>query len=571
MKSGTDLSLEKAHEKKAHKRTRVSRNVALLVAVTLIVTIAMLSYRHCFRQKVVGGLSQLEEVFNAYGFTMYKPPREGKWGVGTIFRLVEGEPLFVMEPKQVLSSNLAVNLDRAGIPNLSLTGSFAGEGTAIVKSLADMTLSYDQNIRVHINFHNPKIESVPVSKLKESLEKTQSLRRYLQHPSELFVITEALRIDGIKYVITSRDHAGGGIELSKHDLPINIKGKFRIDAGNHLSANFPLYVGYKAHKLTTISTALGGSSIIQLHPFSPMEIESERKRSSDVSLTTDFQVFGLLIGLGNYQGYSERIGGLLTGANDSVDIMANDISRIPGAIVERLVRDYSPNTRPEEGYISRDTIMDKVHDFVGKYGNQMNDNSLLIFYYFGHGLSEPLSRKALLIPEDFNDRPEKEIRELWGELVFVHDVVNQLKKLPGSLLILIDSCRMRKRSDEIQPQIALEPVLPPGVGSLIRRIDVVPFPNLFASPVPVIFSSPDREQAKVVPHVMPNGYVKRVGPLAEGFDKIWRTTLGKQGFLTLRGLIQEITKPRQDHVPIGYMATAGDLRAPERILVKINR
>lgn len=535
----------------------------MLFAPILFIIGILFWYRYESRQQIVNNLSELEQLLESYDFKMYRPAIERSWGVGTVFRIVEGKPFWDKKGEEVLG-NLATESDRTVIPDLIINGTFAAEGTAVVKSLATTDLSLDKNIKVKIKFHNPVVFSIGGSKLKERLEKTSLLRKSSQR-SGFFVITEALRVDQIEFILESGDKTAVGIEIPKNDAKKLADAKFDIQASNRFSTKFPLYVGYKAHKLETIAGSLGEVGTIQLHPLSPKEFRQIQEQSLSLPLETDFQIYGLLIGLGNYYS-SKYVGGSLPGAKNSVETVARHIRRLPGSEVEELVHVYSSLTNPE---VSKEMIMDKIDEFIKKYSHKMNDKSLLIFYYFGHGLSEPKSRMALLIPEV-------------GYSIFVSELVDKLKELPGDLLILIDACRERQRSEELPVEKIifkeLSPLLPPGIGKALTMwadtmwasgTDLISFPNFFTGPDPIIFSSPDRGEAKTVPYVLPDGYISNIGPLARRFDEIWHSALGHEEPLKFEGLVQGLLEPGQDGVPSGYAAWKGELELPKKVFVQV--
>jgi hypothetical protein len=99
--------------------------------------------------------------------------------------------------------------------------------------------------------------------------------------------------------------------------------------------------------------------------------------------------------------------------------------------------------------------------------------------------------------------------------------------------------------------------------------DLISFPNFFAGPDPIIFSSPDRGEAKTVPHVLPDGYISNIGPLARRFDEIWHSALGHEEPLTFEGFVQGLLEPGQDSVPSGYAAWKGELELPKKVFVQV--
>ncbi|MDA2920219.1 hypothetical protein MYX76_12135 [Desulfobacterota bacterium AH_259_B03_O07] len=557
-------------KRRGDKKYKYLKRLSPIFTVAIVIIGILFWYKYSTRQAIINGVSALETHLKSNDYFMYKPPVERHWGVGTIFRMVEGKPFWVMESAEVLGDVIPVQ-DRAAISDLVVNGNFAADGVAVIESLLNTELSLNQDLKIQIKFHNPVVIRVSGSKLKKRLEKIEALQKHLRRQSGLHVITEALRVEKIAYILETGERSNVDVSIPKNDAIKLINANFDVEAKNRFSTNYPLYVGYKASKLETIATALGGEGEISLYPLEKDDIDKIYENSFNFSLGSDFDVYGLLIGLGNYYS-SKRIGGSLPGAKDSVEIVSRHIKQLPDSVVDELVHDYSPLEGPK---ITKEDIMGKINEFINKYSQEMNENSLLIFYYFGHGLSEPLSRMALLVPERFRDQPDEEIRHQWGELILVHEIVNKLKVLPGHFLVLIDACRERQRSEELQPMMGLNTLLPPGVGDAVTQlsktseVELIPFPNIFPGSNPIIFSSPDRREAYTVAYVLPSGYISRIGPLSKRFDEIWRASLGKGESLTFRKLVQGMIEKRQGDRPVGYPAWVGPMDLPQRDLVKV--
>jgi hypothetical protein len=459
--------------------------------------------------------------------------------------------------------------NRVGITNLSLRGKFESEGHFLVKKLAEAKSEYGDNLKATIEFRGPVLQSVPLGELQRRLNQIKELRRHLEGRSNLFVVTEALRVDSFEYKFDVDQTGGAGLGLpATKDLQAAVKGDFDVTASGSLVTKFPVFLGYKAQALETVANSLGGDSRVRIADL--MTPEQVERAISPSQLHSDVQVFVLAIGLGNYTRYSQRVGGKLLNAKDSVGLVANRLKQLHGPKGPAYVEIHmSAGDESAQRAITRQEFIDAVDRFVAIVKDRVvpGSTNLVVFYYFGHGISEPVSRMALLVPEDFADVPDKKINGVWGNLIKMEEIVGKLERLPCPVLFLVDSCRTREQKGEIQPTIALGPALPPGFGQLLGKLDLVPWPNYFDGPNPVIFSSKDREQALLVPHVMSDGRVTMIGPLAERFDRLWRRTISQEEVLSLKKMVEKMTTGDEEGGPVGYRAWRGDLRLPEDALV----
>jgi hypothetical protein len=69
----------------------------------LTLAIVFWFYRRSTEQAYVQGTEPLENFLMQNNFRLYKPSREGSWGVGTIVRFVDGEPSKVIGAETVLN------------------------------------------------------------------------------------------------------------------------------------------------------------------------------------------------------------------------------------------------------------------------------------------------------------------------------------------------------------------------------------------------------------------------------------------------------------------------------------
>src|SRR5215217_5207720 len=75
--------------------------------------------------------------------------------------------------------------------------------------------------------------------------------------------------------------------------------------------------------------------------------------------------------------------------------------------------------------------------------------SVIVFYYFGHGLADEQLHTIYLVPEDFKDNPKSSLVELEDGLLSVDWVRDELLKASDTVLLLVDACRKLDGPDEL--------------------------------------------------------------------------------------------------------------------------
>lgn len=526
-------------------------------------------YRRSSATIVVQGMGQLESFVKQQGFRMYTPPREGSWGVGTIVRFVDGRPELIMDSGQVLAGQVTPKKDRVAVADYSYRGTFASDGVALVPKLAEANVTYGDRLTTTVKFGEPSTQYLSLFDLQRRLNEIPELQKHFKGGSDLLVVTEVFGVSTLEYTFGIEQGGSFDSKVLVKELQAKMDDKAQITAVGSLIITFPMLLGYNVQRLEAVANSLGGGAQIRINELPAEQLEPIIR--SRQPLNSDFQVSGLIIGLGNYPSYSERVGGKLTGYQQSVELVADRLKQLAGpkgpADVEVLQSRQAEGT---DGVISRRQILDTVERFATSVKGQTSkdSNNLIVLYYFGHGLSEPLSRMSLIAPEDFVDQPDKEVRQVWQELILVHEIVRKLEQLPGQVLVLIDSCRSREGEKEIRPEVVLGPTLPPGVGQLLAGQDLLPWPNSFDGPGLVMFSSKDRKQALTVPHVMPNGYVSMVGPLAERFDQLWREAVAREEALSFADLVNGLTTSLGSAEPAGYASWRVKVDLSEAAFVK---
>jgi hypothetical protein len=136
--------------------------------------------------------------------------------------------------------------------------------------------------------------------------------------------------------------------------------------------------------------------------------------------------------------------------------------------------------------------------------------SLILFYYFGHGLADGMSKSVFLVPEGFIDDPHRRVTQLQDRLLSVEWLISTLNQASDRLLLMIDACRQHGNED--QQLVNQFPGTPAQKGNLADILSAVQFSNELMGPQPVLFASADSTNAHVVDYE--RRHLTDIGPLA---------------------------------------------------------
>ena len=100
--------------------------------------------------------------------------------------------------------------------------------------------------------------------------------------------------------------------------------------------------------------------------------------------------------------------------------------------------------------MGRATLMARIENWAKntKARTSPDRRSVVIFYYFGHGVADGMSRSAFLEPEAFIDDPEKRVDQIAGRLIGVDWIIDVLQDVSDRVVMVVDACREHGSEDE---------------------------------------------------------------------------------------------------------------------------
>jgi len=317
-----------------------------------------------------------------------------------------------------------------------------------------------------------------------------------------------------------------------------------LDQSGTIQSDGPLILGTRLARLSEASTALGGSAreTIVERVSTPDLAKFRNDVASKVSrLYSNFDVFGLVISMGNYPSLSKRAGGELPDAVRTGEGVAVDLRRlIPPAEANHIQvissNEVSPKSFDPTRRLSKSDVLQGIHDFLAyvKHNSDPNKQTLVVFYYFGHGLGDGMSKSVFLVPEQFVDDESKTIPNISDRLIDIADITRQFSEVSDHSILLIDACRAYK--DQAKELIeAWKKTVKQGsdVGGILNAIQ---FASGIYGPTPIIFASDDGMAADTVKYPAA-GVSSGTGPLALRLRSVLDDLNANGGGLALDGFL----------------------------------
>lgn len=165
--------------------------------------------------------------------------------------------------------------------------------------------------------------------------------------------------------------------------------------------------------------------------------------------------------------------------------------------------EVSPKTFDPTRRLSKSDLQSGIHDFLEyvKKNSDPNKQTLVIFYYFGHGLGDGMSKSVFLVPEQFVDDENKHIP----------DINRQISEVTDHSIFLIDACRAYK--DQAKELIEAWKKTVQQHSDVEGILNAIQFTSGIYGPTPIIFASDDGLAADTVKY--PSASLSSgTGPLA---------------------------------------------------------
>jgi hypothetical protein len=393
-------------------------------------------------------------------------------------------------------------------------------------------------------------DGIPLNRLQAAIKNNPQLKaRARANDQNLIIITEVVRASKIRLLLMDKDGNLLGDGVNKSALQTALGSNFESDTPGVGFLREGVNLGFKAAKVSAVATVLGGEVELQLNPIPVRQllVMISDAAVATRSTTSDFRLFGLIIAQGNYNAKSLRAGGELPGAFASAQMVADKLQQlIPtenGNDLQLLTSRqrgglYDPGKR-----ITKSELVLRVRQFV----QQMRERTAgakpkaVIFYYFGHGLADGISHSVYLVPESFEDRPEKSVNDLDDLLVSVDWVRDQLLQISDNVILLIDTCRKHAQESEELRRLWGDALIQPAEG-ISGVLDVLKFMSGIYGPSPMLFASKDGVSAPVV-RFRVGDQESDVGPLAVRLHVLFEQVSTRKEALTIKDFVNHMQEP----------------------------
>jgi hypothetical protein len=429
-------------------------------------------------------------------------------------------------------------------------------------------------LKARLNLRGLDTLTLPLDKVRDLVADNERVRAAVREsPDNLYIVLDALRVKRIEFSFT--DQAGASVDatLPEKLLKPMFAANLTFGADGMVVSDAPIVVGASLGKLSEVSTVLGGSSTprIAVTPVAPEEVGRFRRTAAAQTsrLYTGFDVYGLAIGLGNYPISSARAGGLLPDAAATSEYVAKAWRRLlPPAAASRIrtitSEELSPGRFDPTRRLSRRDLLSSIDEFVADVERVADPRreTLVFFYFFGHGVADGISKSVFLVPETFVDDPNKKVAELAGQLIAIGDVAKKLAALTDRVIIFVDACRSHNNEAK-QLVDSWRTDMRQDAQNLSNILDAIQFASGIFGPATIFFASEDGVAAPTVR--LPNERLQSgTGPLAATLAAVTDEVATTGARLNLAQFIARITTPRMLGEPAARVQGHTFLRDRER-------
>jgi Caspase domain len=483
-------------------------------------------------------------------------PFRSDYTPGTLLSIGKYRDRIAMEAGTFLEGNQQ-SVTRAKVPdvvlNLKLNASTTGEG-------GGAKIIGSEELKAALELSDISVLTLPLNRVRDRVKgNTRVMDALAKNPADLFVILEALQVGKIRLTFNDAREAAAKVQSLTKQLRATFGLSGSLDQSGTVQSSGPLILGTRLARLSEASTALGGSAREMRVDKVPLP-ELQRFRTEIASrvgrLYSNYDIYGLVISLGNYPTRSRRAGGELPDAVRTTEMVSADLQRlVPPEDADHIKvitsSELSPRTFDPTRRLSRSDVLAAVHDFAQDVKKRANPQkqALVVFYFFGHGLADGISKSVFLVPEQFADDESRSVPDISDRLVNLADVARELSEVTDRAVILADACRAHQ--DQAKQLIdTWKEGLQQGsdVGGILNALQ---FASGIYGPTPIVFASKDGTAADTVKYSASNPDA-RTGPLAAKLRAIFDKVDSEGGGLTLAALIHAFeteTTPTKDLTP----------------------
>jgi hypothetical protein len=537
---------------KRRKSKKSKRSTFLYIGAGILLTFTLLGIWIYWGDTVpVLATESLDTFLQKRHHVMVRPFRNDLMPMAIVTKGLNGRlDLMVDAPsdailqKELVQETVSFAIEKDGHGGIRLGG-------ADVKAAGEA----EEDSVLEFEIKNLRTFSASTRRIREQFEKDARIAQTMREATldDLYgpmVVIEATVVDQI-VISQKRSLASSvetGIDQSKLAATISMDVN-RSDAGTYV-AKGPAVIGVKLARLSTIKNSLGsGDEELSINPISPTEFEKMPVRLPGPD-HSQFQILGLIVAQGNYRQGNRWYQGRLEGVHENAKIVENSLLPLTGkdgGLATLVTAKTGSGIIRRDHFITKQQIENAIYDLQSTAAENFDPNrpSLIVFYYFGHGLSEKAHGDVWLIPEAYRPpkipddaTPTDALSEIIDRTVSLGWVIEQLSKVSDRVLILADACR---DGDPDAREINLNDIdfLPTEISNLYQDVQkIFRFMTGLDGPHPVLLGGRPGEKVWTVDY---QGV--KVGPVALRLYTFWDQWGIHPKSLTLREFIEEIERP----------------------------
>lgn len=482
-------------------------------------------------------IAPLQDGLRTLGYAAFQPPRDDLMPGTVILLDPVGQELILSGPKLGLPEpEIGRSTDYTWHVAISGDGKAQGDVPGIVGNLSGLDAA-----EALVTLKDVTVRKIALSTLAEALRShPKSLSAASVKNPAVVIVSEVLVAGSMECEFRTSAKAQINLSQKLKDAGWEVASGFKVSTDGKLVCDHPMPLGFKSHPIGTVGRDFSPTDFVPTvaaTELTPNQIAAARSAGATDQLSSEYQLFCLCLGLGNY-----RLGAL-PGAGPSAEHVADELRRCVPA--SQLTRVEVHSTRPAEGSnsspspMSREGILRQVDEFVARNKSKADParQTMAIFYFCGHGLAQGISRTAYLVPEDVPVAEDAAVDNLAGRLVDVAEIDARLAPLAEHRILLIDGCRKHDKEDEQLLQAA------PRVGLDSRQLGDIVKVLQFASgkdgPQPMLFGGPDGENAQPVD----TAWASAAGPLAERVSRLLDQVRDQNLSLAPRDFVVQLQTP----------------------------
>jgi hypothetical protein len=496
--------------------------------------------------------SEIDRWLKERGYVLYEP-LGSNLPPASVFTVKGAGTALVMTPVEV-SPDIATFIQSSRIPQSINLQKIDLTSTAQLPFLpeVDVAALTAQGVKwATVQLSDLRVDVISLSRLQDIVKQHPKLKEKVKSESQdLLIVFEAIKAMQIK--LTLFNSSGSVLDMNNAQSLRGLLGAgFEIVANGTEVLREQVNLGIKSAGISSVSTILGGGDQeLRLKEIPADALRPLFDNPEDLTrLHSGYQVFGLIVGQGNYAGTSERVGSTLPGAAASAEIVGRRLKDLQPVGHENNVQLLTSRKGLVDFDKSKPLTKVELTQAVARFVQYVQERadptkqSLIVFYYFGHGLADEKLHTIYLVPEDFKDEPKAPPIELEDGLISVDWMRDELLKASDTVLLLIDACRKLNGPDELDRlranwgAVTIKPAVP-----VNETLDVIKFMSGLYGPSPMVFGSEDGTNAPVVSTNF-NNQEEEVGPVSLRLHLLFESLINRKGTLGLGEFIKSLTEP----------------------------